>query len=349
MKLTTMVKLFGSVSDRKKNLSLCHQDLLEKEGALTRFEDLPMEAFVMFVSHQWNGFAHPSPNGVQISCMVKMFRRLRDGKIDRVEMDPFHSLLYKSNRVTHRQEWMKLLSKAYIFYDFWSQPQPYVEPENSPRRMNLEQDLKLAIASTGAYVERSDCLVVLVPGARHVDRINSHTGRHEFTCYRTYRRRAFCVMEMTAANLSRRKTHPMLLIRSSEGVPQWISSLESHKLAVGESNFTCCERNHRNHKGVFEKCDRDVARDVLKRMIIKKVEHLFDLGNVVLARLTLSQTSWFLRGLSYENVQYSEEELREQLRWDKKVDDGKRLEGDARTNIFLGRLVQYATARCGEG
>ena len=317
MKLTTMIKLFGSASDRKKNLNLCHQDLLEREGTLARFENLPMGAFVMFVSHQWNGSAHPSPNGVQISCMVKTFRRLRDGKIDRVDTDPFHSLLYKSNHVTHRQEWMQLLSKAYIFYDFWSQPQPYVEPENSPRRTKLEQDLKMAIASMGAYVERSDCLVVLVPGARHVDRINPHTGRHEFTCYRTYRRRAFCVMEMTAANLSRRKTHPMLLIRSSEGAPQWVSSLESHKLAVGESNFTCCEKNH---KGVFEKCDRDVARDVLERMIMKKVEHLFDLGNVVLARLTLSQTSWFLRGLSYENVQYSEKDVREQLRWDENVD-----------------------------
>ena len=66
MKLTTMMKLFGSVSDRKKNLQLCHQELLEKKGVLTRFEDLPMGAFVMFVSHQWNGFQHPDPNGVQI-------------------------------------------------------------------------------------------------------------------------------------------------------------------------------------------------------------------------------------------------------------------------------------------
>jgi hypothetical protein len=55
-------------------------------------------------------------------------------------------------------------------------------------------------------------------------------------------------------------------------------------------------------------------------MIMKKVEHLFDLGNVVLARLTLVQTSWFLRGLSYENVQYTEKEVREQLRWDENVD-----------------------------
>ena len=219
---------------------------------------------------------------------------------------------------------MQLLSNAYIFYDFWSQPQPDVEPEDSPRRAKLEQDLKLAISSIGAYVERSDCLVVLVPGATHVDRVNADTGRHEFTCYRTYRRRAFCVMEMTAANLSRRKTHPMLLIRSSEGVPQWVSSLESHKLAVGESSFTCCERNH---EGVFEECDRDVARGVLYKLIAKKAEYLFQSENVVLARLTMSQTSWFLRGLSYENTQHSEQILRKLLRWDEEV-DGKWFDRD---------------------
>ena len=53
MNLGTMLKLFGSSSDRKKNFHLCHQDLL-KQGKLTRFEDLPLGSFVMFISHQWN-------------------------------------------------------------------------------------------------------------------------------------------------------------------------------------------------------------------------------------------------------------------------------------------------------
>jgi len=184
MSLSKMNKLFGSTSDRKKNLQLCHQELLQK-GMLTRFEDLPLGAFVMFVSHQWNGFNHPDPNGVQIECMVKTFRRLRDGKIDRVDTDPFHTVLYKTNHVTYSKEWMQLLSNAYIFYDFWSQPQPTIEPENTTRRAKLEQDLQFAISSMGAYVERADCLVVLVPGATHVDKIDPKSGRHEFTCYRT--------------------------------------------------------------------------------------------------------------------------------------------------------------------
>ena len=88
------------------------------------FMILPMGAFVMFVSHQWNGFAHPDPNGVQLECLVKVFRRLRDGKIDRVETDPFHTILYKTNQVTLKEELMKLFSNAYLWYDFQSQPQP---------------------------------------------------------------------------------------------------------------------------------------------------------------------------------------------------------------------------------
>jgi len=124
-------------------------------------------------------------------------------------------------------------------------------------------------------------------------------------------------MEMTATNLSRRKTHPILLVRSSEGVPRWVSSLESHKLAVGESNFTCCERNH---EGVFEKCDRGVAKEVLDRMILKKMKYLFTMNNVNLARLTLSQWSWYLRGLPGEILQSNESEVRKALKWDLKYD-----------------------------
>ena len=63
--LGTMLNLFGSPSDRKTNFNLCHQDLLE-QGKLTRFEDLPLGTFIIFVSHQWNSFNHPDPNGRQM-------------------------------------------------------------------------------------------------------------------------------------------------------------------------------------------------------------------------------------------------------------------------------------------
>ena len=116
MKLTTMVKLFGSVSDRKKNLNLCHQDLLEMKGALTRFEDLPMGSFVMFVSHQWNGHHHPDPHGRQLEVLCKVMRDLRDGSHNNVSTDPYHILLYITKTTTHKSEWQTLLSNTYVWY-----------------------------------------------------------------------------------------------------------------------------------------------------------------------------------------------------------------------------------------
>ena len=318
MKLSTMMKLFGTPSDRKKNLHLCHQDLLEREGALTRFEDLPMGAFVMFISHSWNGFAHPDPNGVKIDCLVKIFRRLRDGKISRVDMDPFHTIMYKDNHVTHAPEWQMLMSNAYVWYDFWSQPQPSHEEKNVEK---TTQDLKRAIASMGAYVERADCLVILAPATIHADRVDTRTGRKVFTCYRTFRSRAFCVMEMFAAYLSRRKTHPMLLIRAADAIPEWLSSLEVVRLAVGESNFTCCEQNH---EGKFSTCDRDVLLDLLIRLIDQKVEHVFTFGNATSARLLHSFRFRYLRGLDFKQMSsHTIENFKISLRWNLKDGDGE--------------------------
>jgi len=299
-----------------------------------------MGSFVMFVSHQWNGFNHPDPKSVQTSCMVQVFRNLRDGVIDRVDMDPFHTILYKTNRVTKHKEWAQLLSKSYVWYDFWSQPQPSMTT-NSRDKIKSLRELKLAIESMGAYVERADCLVALVPSTVHCDRIDPRTKRYEFTCYRTFRRRAFCVLELFACFLSRRKTHPMLLIRSPDSSPQWVSSLECQKLAVGQSLFTCCERNH---KGEFAKCDRTICGDVLKRLIDKKVQYLFKLKNgIVSARITFGFKQWFLRGLPYDDYETRNIEsvasLRKILKWTFE-DDGDWFDRDGVSILFYAVMFR---------
>jgi hypothetical protein len=109
-------------------------------------------------------------------------------------------------------------------------------------------------------VERSDVLVTLTPGSIHADRLSVGTKRNEFACYRTYRRRAFCVMEMFASYLSRRKTHPILLVQSRESAPFWNSNLDVQKISLSETNFTCCERNHVKP---FDKCSKEVVYVVI--------------------------------------------------------------------------------------
>ena len=172
-----MFKLFGDKNDRAKNINVCHQDLL-KRGALTRFEDLPLGAFVIFISHQWTGFDHPDPKGIHMKCMIKMFRQLRDGRFD-VHADPFHTILYQEKHRTTSEELSHLFSNAFVWYDFWSQPQPTLE-ESPDLAKVLRKDLFRAIESVGAYVERADCLAILTPGTVHVDRVKSCTGRGQY-------------------------------------------------------------------------------------------------------------------------------------------------------------------------
>ena len=96
------------------------------------------------------------------------------------------------------------------------------------------------------------------------------------TCYRTWRGRAFCVLELFCSFLSRYKTHPNLLVDSATTPPKWLSHMDTIRLSVGNANFTCCDRNHINLFGQAISCDRKVARDVIQSMCTSKSNHLFN-------------------------------------------------------------------------
>jgi len=53
----------------------------------------------------------------------------------------------------------------------------------------LKSEGSNAIRSIPAYVERSDFILVLVPGCHHSD-------RKVPTCFRTWRRRGWCLLEL---------------------------------------------------------------------------------------------------------------------------------------------------------
>ena len=238
-----------------------------------------MNSFVMVVSHQWLGYNHPDPQGTQLHTLYTVLRRLRDGKVNHVTMDAFHERLYMRSFRTEANEWRSMLSNAYIWFDFYSQPQPTMSTCEE-EKIKLQSELKRAVESIPSYVERSDCLVILTPGAVHADRLDTNTKRRAFVCYRTFRTRAFCVLEMFAAYLSRRKSTPTLLIRSVLSDPVYVSPLDCQKLALGLSHFTCCEQNH-----VTMSCSRDIAQNNMKLLIRSKINHLFViLKNIEIAR-----------------------------------------------------------------
>ena len=61
-----------------------------------RWIDLPIDAHIIFFSHEWVGWNHPDPHGVQLKTFLRVMKRLRSGEISQVEMNPFHTLIYKT-------------------------------------------------------------------------------------------------------------------------------------------------------------------------------------------------------------------------------------------------------------
>jgi len=137
------------------------------------------------------------------------------------------------------------------------------------------------------------------------------------TCYRTYRNRGWCVLEMMCSMLSREKTHPALLITSAQGTPEWVSSLETLKVAVGLCDFTCCQRNHTFPGIGVVPCDRDITRGILETLINSKVKHLFDsIRDMMHARLYSCLSTWWTRTFK-KRMPFSRgvKDLKRLLRW----------------------------------
>ena len=71
---------------------------LERRNMLVKRDDLSLEekdnVHVIFVSHEWLGWSHPDPQGIQIKTLVKVLKQLKSRNISRVDMNRFHSVVY---------------------------------------------------------------------------------------------------------------------------------------------------------------------------------------------------------------------------------------------------------------
>jgi len=272
-------------------------------------------------------------------------KRLRMGTISRVEMNIFHMMMYKQNHVTTSEEWKEMLDMVYVWFDWASMPQPSASPDLSPKeREEMGANLTKAVRSIPAYVEKSDFVAVVAPGCLHADRRDPRTKHRAKTCYRTYRARGWCVLEIFASYLSRDKTHPALLIKSPIGTPEWISPIDVLKLAVGTCDFTCCQRNHIFGDKVVP-CDRGITRSILEKLIDSKVQHLFQVGNVKLARLTNCMKQWWLRSGSPSKIEDScktLQNLKDELKWNDELDGTNKM--SPWTDRFNISILLYAMA-----
>jgi ankyrin repeat protein len=351
--LETMLMLYGQGS--KGRVMEVHQKL-RKRDFLLNWTDVPSDAEIIFVSHEWLSWAHPDPEGEQLRVLCRVLERLRDGKIDGVEMDPWHKLLYKQHFLTTKRQWCQITSKTYLWVDWFSMPQPGAEDvrEIGKERMaELRANGSKAIRSIPAYVERSDFILILVPGCYHID-------RKVPTCYRTWRRRGWCLLELYAAVMARDSSNPPLLVRSERGAPIWISPLEILKLMVGMADFTCCQRNHiittatqkimSGNKVKTIPCDKPIAASILEKLIDAKTNHFFVQKNYVMGRWYAIGKRWWMRGLKSSRqteIVASEDRVVveifkiEVLRWNNE-NDGEWFDQDG-VSVLL-----YAICQCNE-
>jgi len=340
LRVSRLIEMYerGEGDEHSPPIMEVHQSLLQKD-LLVKRRELPASAKVIFVSHEWLGWDHPDPSGVQLRTLVKVLLRLLKGEIKRVDIDGFHSVVYKHSFQTKCSEWKDILSDAYVWVDWMSMPQAAVEDENenTKKYLKAKQDGGRAIRSIPGYVELSSFMLVLCPEGVHADRMDAYKPEEKaVTCYRTWRSRGWCLLELFACYFSVRKSHPTLLVRSEDGTPQWISNLECLKLVVGHANFTCCDRNHvittatqkiahgddtaGNEKpteaddaakdDIMDSseetkcdtntvpCDKPVVLSIMQRLMRKCTTRLFERPDTrTLARLHLSMRRLWLRGL----------------------------------------------------
>lgn len=132
------------------------------------------------------------------------------------------------------------------------------------------QDLKHAVESIPAYIERTALLLILVPNCMHLD-------RHEACSFATWRARGWCRLELQAALLKCGQIR-IMVSPGPEATPYFIFPLDANQLVCGHGDFTCCQRKHLINGAIIE-CDKAKVRRILEEMFESKQHHLEVTGN----------------------------------------------------------------------
>jgi len=134
---------------------------------LTNWNLVDEDSTIIFISHEWVGWNHPDPYGVQLRTALRVLQRLRDGEIKSVVVDPKAEIFHHCKYNKTRKEWMRELKNAYIWFDWICMPQPMAsnkEKLNDRQKKMLEKNGRNAVMSISAYVERCDFLLITAPG-----------------------------------------------------------------------------------------------------------------------------------------------------------------------------------------
>jgi len=155
--LNQLERLYGGKEQKQCRIE-AHQ-VLQERGELVRWQDLPLDAHIIFLSHEWVGWSHPDPQGIQLKTFLRVMQRLRFGEISQVQMSIYYTLAFKTNTIVRSSEWKETLKTAYVWIDWSSMPQPSACPPSMSKdeKEKTGADLGKAVKSIPAYVDVGAC------------------------------------------------------------------------------------------------------------------------------------------------------------------------------------------------
>lgn len=188
--------------------------------------------FVLFISHQWLGSAHPDPQGAQLSVLRIALQRMVDGLLaveeDLTSMTPDARLAHGAIKRLS-PETMQKIANGYLFLDWFAIPQ-ITARKHGVNEEATKSDAALAVQSIPAYVEASDLFVALVPELAHSD-----TG---LPCnYTSWLSRGWCRAELWCRLLSN-KTDTSVVVVFSPREAELMFPLDWQRNLIADGRFT---------------------------------------------------------------------------------------------------------------
>eukprot|EP00971_Amphidinium_carterae_P309617 6153140-Amphidinium_carterae.1 len=194
---------------------LPHEALYGELISLTDEDESEFDSvLVHFVSHEWLGYLHPDPDGVQLRHMQEIFRKFQEGNArclfdeatwdhflqgaprDEADLRAFEQEL-AFRRQFEEDELPHHVAQGCVWMDYHSIPQA-----------TRGATFLAAVNSILHYVERCDYFWVCAPPTVHRD-------THERKDFATWRNRGWCRLEETTNLLSRTLKMPLIITNTS--------------------------------------------------------------------------------------------------------------------------------------
>jgi len=243
----------------------------------------PADSMMMhFVSHEWLGFDHPDPDGVQLSLVQRVLAKFSAGHaksfFSEADWQGFlQGFSSGTGEVVRRAEALLIerdvfteadvplhIAKGCVWLDYHSIPQDRTKPE-----------FVAAVNSIPHYVERCDYFWVCAPNAQHGD-------LNESRDFFTWKQRGWCRLEEMTNLLSKNLKMPLVITNDKRvetyGFLEWVQTMYFRpERSVANGTFTCCRFGHRVQvaDGSYRHidCDKKVITPVMSRVFSSLFDH----------------------------------------------------------------------------